>query len=141
MSHEGERVRAALYARISEDQTGQAAGVARQLEDARALAEARGWEIVGEYADNDISALTGKHRPGYSALMAAVAAGEVDRVVVYMTSRLWRFRVERAQAFEALKAARVSISAVRGPELDMTSAAGRGIAGVLGEFVTMESEV
>ena len=141
MKHEGERVRAALYARISEDQTGQAAGVGRQLEDARALAQARGWEVVAEYSDNDISALTGKHRPGYAALMAAVAAGELDRVVVYMTSRLWRNRAERAQAFDLLRDAHVSISAVRGPELDMTSAAGRGIAGILGEFDTMESEV
>jgi len=140
MTNSGDE-RAVLYARISEDTTGQAAGVERQVKDARALAEARGWTVVGTFRDNDISALTGKHRPGYSALMDAVAAGGVDRIVVFHTSRLWRNRAERAQAFELLREHRVSVVAVRGPELDMTSAAGRGIAGLLGEFDTMESEV
>ncbi len=46
--------RAALYARISEDMTGEAAGVDRQLHDARALAAARGWEVVAEFSDNSI---------------------------------------------------------------------------------------
>lgn len=133
--------RAAIYARISEDSTGQGAGVQRQLEDARALAAARGWRVVGEYADNNISALTGKVRPEYDALMGAVAAGEVDRIVVYMQSRLWRNRSERAGAIDLLARHRVSVSPVRGPELDMSSAMSRGIAGILGEFDTMESEV
>lgn len=137
--HQAER--AAIYARISEDSTGQGAGVQRQLEDTRALATARGWRVVGEYADNNISALTGRVRPEYEALMAAVAAGEVDRIVVYMQSRLWRNRAERAAAIDLLARHHVSVSPVRGPELDMSSAMSRGIAGILGEFDTMESEV
>jgi DNA invertase Pin-like site-specific DNA recombinase len=80
-------------------------------------------------------------RHQYAALLEAVQAGEVDRIVVYMTSRLWRNRAERAQAFEILRTHHVSVSAVKGPELDMSSAMGRGIAGMLGEFDTMESEV
>lgn len=136
---QGERV--LLYARISEDDQGTAAGVTRQLEDGRALAASRGWQVVAEYVDNDISAMSGRRRPGYEDLMAAVAAGTGDRVVVYQSSRLWRRRSERAHGIELFRKAGVSVTPVRGPELDMSSAYGRGLAGLLGEFDTMESEV
>lgn len=46
----------ALYARISDDSAGTRLGVKRQIQDCRQLAELRGWEIGGEYVDNDISA-------------------------------------------------------------------------------------
>jgi DNA invertase Pin-like site-specific DNA recombinase len=130
-----------LYARISEDRTGEAAGVGRQIDDTRKLALSRGWDIVGEYVDNDISALTGGPRPQYAALMDAVRAGQVDRIVVYQTSRFWRNRAERAEGIEVLRTARIALVATKGPELDMTTAAGRAIAGVLGEFDTMEVEI
>jgi DNA invertase Pin-like site-specific DNA recombinase len=63
-----------LYARISEDD-GTEQGVDRQLEDGRALAAARGWKVVAEFVDNDISALGGRRRPGYESLLDAVQAG------------------------------------------------------------------
>lgn len=133
--------RAALYARISEDETGQEKGVTDQLADARALAHARGWEIVAEHYDNDISATKGAHRPGYTALLADAQAGRLDRIVVFHTSRLWRNRRERAEGIELLASSRVSVAATKGPELDLSTAYGRGLAGLLGEFDTMESEV
>lgn len=141
MNARSKTLRAAIYARISEDKAGEARGVARQIDDARALAADRGWEVVGEFTDNDISAYTGKHRPGYAALMAAVEAGEVDRIVVYMTSRLWRSRKERAAAMETLERLRVSVTPVSGTELDFATASGRMVAGLLGEFDTAESAI
>lgn len=135
----GERV--ALYARISEDDSGLELGVERQLQDAREMAERRGWQVVAEYSDNDVSALRGKHRSGYTAVLADAEAGRLDRVVVFHTSRLWRNRRERAEGIERFARARVSVAATKGPELDLTSAYGRGLAGLLGEFDTMESEV
>lgn len=132
---------AALYGRISDDRDGEEAGVKRQLADGRRLAEQRGATIVGEFSDNDISALTGKRRPGYEALMDAVRAGEVTHLIVWQTSRLWRNRRERAEGIEVLAAAGVCVLAVKGPDLDLSSAYGRGMAGLIGEFDTMESEV
>jgi site-specific DNA recombinase len=134
-------VRTAIYARISEDSTGEGAGVERQIDDARALAVLRGWDIVAEFSDNDISALTGKHRPGYEALRQAAASGDLDRIIVWQTSRLWRHRGERARDIDMLAARRVGVIAVKGPDLDLSTAYGRGMAGLLGEFDTMESEV
>lgn len=134
-------MRAALYARISQDEHGTEKGVQRQLEDARALAEARGWSVVGEWTDNDVSAYSGARRDGYQALMDAAGNKQFDRIVIYMTSRLWRSRAERAQAMDILAANRISVAAVSGPELDLTSASGRMVAGILGEFDTAESAI
>lgn len=133
--------RVGIYARISEDTSGDELGVERQLHDARAMAEARGWDVVAEYTDNDISALRGQTRPGYRSMMAAAARGEIDQIVTFQTSRLWRNRRERAEGIEALADARVGIVAVKGPSIDLSTAYGRGMAGLLGEFDTMESEV
>ncbi len=134
-------MRAALYARISQDDLRLERGVTRQLDDARELVTTRGWNVAAVHADNDVSAFTGAARPGYQALMADVEAGRVDRIVVYMTSRLWRSRRERAEAIERLARHRVSVAAVRGPDLDLASASGRMLAGILGEFDTAESEI
>jgi site-specific DNA recombinase len=130
-----------VYLRISEDRLGLELGIDRQREDTLGLSTARGCSEPLEFVDNDISATSGKRRPGYEALMDAVDAGEISRVIVWHTSRIWRNRAERADGIERLRAARASLLAVRGPELDMTTAAGRGLAGLLGEFDTMESEI
>jgi len=133
-------VTVAIYVRISSDRDDDERGVKRQTKLCRELVAARGWDHV-LFEDNDVSARGYGKRPDYRRLLEAVRAGDVDRVVVYHTSRLWRNRRERAEGIEALQAARVSVVAVRGPELDMTTAYGRGMAGMVGEFDTMESEV
>jgi site-specific DNA recombinase len=97
--------------------------------------------IVRKDVDNDISALNSKHRPGYDAVMAAAVRREIDVVLVFQTSRFWRNRRERAEGIEILRQARVSTIAAKGPSLDMSTAYGRGMAGLLGEFDKMESEV
>ncbi|MFI0861774.1 recombinase family protein [Streptomyces smyrnaeus] len=130
-----------LYARISQDEAGLERGVTNQLAEARTLAASRGWTVVSEFHDNDISATHGDHREGYEALLRAVAGGGIDKIVVFHTSRLWRNRTERAQGIEMLGAAKVGIIPVEGQELSLDSASGRGLAGLLGEFDTMESEL
>ena len=134
-------LRAAIYARISEDPRGLENGVSRQLDDCDKLAGARGWKVVATYTDNDISALKGQERPGYDEMMTDAVHGEFDRIVSYGLSRLWRNRKERAEAIDTLSKARISVALVKGSDLDLTSAAGRMYAGVLGEFDTAESEI
>lgn len=113
----------------------------RQREDSIRLAESRGWEVVKVFIDNDISALGAKHREGYEEMLAAAARGEFDYIVAYGLSRLWRNRRERAHAIDVLSKARVGIALVKGSDIDLSSAAGRMYAGVLGEFDTAESEI
>ena len=45
--------------------------------------QAAGRRREREYADNDLTALSGKRRPQDEALRAAVDAGQVDRIVTY----------------------------------------------------------
>jgi DNA invertase Pin-like site-specific DNA recombinase len=132
---------AALYARISEDRAGTEAGVKRQLDDGRDLVARRGGVVAGEYVDNDISAKNGRHRPRYEELMTLVDTGKISHIVVFHTSRLWRNRGERAAGIERLRKAGVSVAVIKGTDLDLASASGRMIAGILGEFDTGESEI
>ena len=83
--------RAAIYVRISLDATGEGLGVQRQEEDAHAICSERGWEVVGVYRDNSISASNRKvRRPGYEALRRDYAGSLFDAVVCYDLDRLTR---------------------------------------------------
>lgn len=135
----GSSVRAALYARISSDKR-DGAGVDRQLADARERAEGEGWTVVGEYVDNDVSAYTGKRRDEYERL-EAVDNGEIDKIVVFQSSRLWRAGPERASDMAFLAHHGVSVAVTAGPDMDLDTAGGRMLAGILGEFDTAESAV
>jgi DNA invertase Pin-like site-specific DNA recombinase len=64
--------------------------VQRQVEDCRKLASERGWVVAEEYVDNDVSAYSGKRRPSYQRMLADMAAGERDAVIVYNLDRLHR---------------------------------------------------
>lgn len=134
-------MRAAVYLRISQDRTGQELGVGRQREDCVSLVRRRDDELVGEYVDNDTPAKGVGKRDEYARLIASVQRGEIDRIYVWSQGRLWRNRVERAQGFEILRDCRVSLVQVKGPEVDMTTAMGRMIAGIVGEFDTGENEI
>lgn len=133
--------RAVLYARISLDRTGEEIGVNRQLHDMRALAEGRGFEVVAEATDNDISASKGLRRPGYEKVWELVTTEQIDHVVCWQSSRLIRSRADRARVIETFGKHRVDIVAVKGPSLDLRSAYGRGMADLMTAFDSMEGEV
>jgi DNA invertase Pin-like site-specific DNA recombinase len=132
---------AVKYLRISEDRDDDERGITRQRKDTGTLAAARDLTVVEEYADNDLSATFGATRPRYTDMMAAAARGEFSVIIVFQLSRLWRNRRERAEGIEVLRRAGVSVVCVKGPDLDMSTAYGRGMTGLLGEFDTMEAEV
>jgi cytochrome P450 len=83
-------MRAAVYTRISEDATGQRAGVTRQLEDCEALADRLGWEVTHRYSDDDLSAHSGLTRPGFEALLKAMSGSEFGAVICWHPDRLIR---------------------------------------------------
>lgn len=133
-----------IYARISDDEVGTEKGVTRQLRDGRERSLSRDGRIAGEFSDNDISALKGTPRPDFERLMAAVTAPNPERrqrrIITVHTSRLWRNRAERAHGIDTLGRAKLIIHPIHGPELNLTTAAGRMVAGMLGEVDTGESE-
>ncbi len=110
-----------LYTRISEDATGQAIGVNRQL-DYRDMAAIRAFHVIDEVHDNDVSALKVKRRRGYEQVLAMVRAGEVDHAIFWQKSRPLRNRRERADAFGLFSRQQVGILTVKGQNLDLFTA-------------------
>src|SRR5690242_19069537 len=100
-------VAVALYARISSDTEGRAAGVTRQIEDCRKLAASLGWIVAGEYVDNDISASTGKRPPEYERMLTDMTDGVVDGVLAWKLDRLTRRPAELERFYETAQNARM----------------------------------
>jgi DNA invertase Pin-like site-specific DNA recombinase len=124
--------RAAIYCRISRDREGLALGTDRQEADCRALCLQRGWQVVDVFRDDDISAFTGKHRPGYESMMSALAAHTVDAIVAYNADRLHRNLKELAAFVDAVNAAHGDVATCTSGDIDLNSADGRMRAGMLG---------
>lgn len=133
--------RVAVYLRISEDKTGEELGVSRQREDCEALCTRRGWAIRPEhfFVDNDTSATRGK-RPRWEAMMAAVERGEIDVVVGWTIDRTLRSGRDRLRMLEAGKEHGITISIVRGSDMDLSTPSGRLTADILGAVALNEVE-
>lgn len=133
-------LRAATYCRISDDRGGQGLGVERQRQDCDALVTSRGWESVAAFTDNDVSAYSGKPRPGYARLLEAVRAGRVDVIVAWHPDRLHRSPRELEDFIEALEAHVVHVETVQSGRWDLSTASGRLNARVIGAVSRGESE-
>ncbi len=133
-------MRAATYARISSDPSGQRAGVDRQRADCRALCERRGWEVADEYVDNDASAYSGKPRPRYQALLRDVEAGRVDAIVAWHNDRLHRSPLELEAFISLVERTGVRVAVVEGGDYDLTTPDGRLAARIVGAVARKESE-
>ncbi len=85
-------MRCAIYARISKNHGHVSENVEIQRAECEEYAAAEGWDVVGIFEDDDISAskYSTKPRPGYNALMESVRAGAVDVVLVTEMPRLYR---------------------------------------------------
>ena len=130
---------AAIYVRISDDRTGEAAGVARQESDCRTLAQRKGWPIAEVYRDNDISAFNGHRRPDYERLLENMRNRTVDAVVVWHEDRLHRQPRELEQFIDIATASHVQLATVTG-EIDLGTPEGRLRARMLGNVGAYESE-
>lgn len=126
-------MKAFIYARISLDKEGEGLGVERQLEDCRQLVGTKGWELAGEYVDNDVSAFSGKKRPAFLKMLAELRPG--DAVVVWRTDRLAR-RGKDLQLFIDTGAELHSCT-----EPEFTGATGMLMLRILNGFAEHESAV
>lgn len=133
-------VRAAIYTRISADQTGRGLGVARQLSDCEDLAKRLGWKVSKRFSDNDISAYSGKTRPGFEAMLEAMKDGQIDALLCWHTDRLYRNMRDLERVIELADANRIEIRTVQGGTLDLSTSAGRMVARILGSVARQESE-
>lgn len=131
---------AAIYLRISQDRTGAGLGVDRQETDCRALAERLGWTISEVFVDNDISAYSGKKRPGYSSLLEALEAGRVQGVLAWHPDRLHRSPRELETYIDIAEARKISTHTVQAGAWDLSTPSGRAVARTVGAWARFESE-
>lgn len=129
----------AMYLRISQDRTGQAAGVERQQQDCDLLAQAKHWPIASKLIDNDISATTAKRRPAFEELIALVESGAVRRVVVWHLDRLVRKMSDLMRLIDVGAQHRLNIASVHGVSLDLGDPTGVAVAQILTAIAGMES--
>ncbi len=122
-----------LYARISDDQTGDAMGTDNQLAALREWVTGKGWTVGTEYRDDDVSAFTGKKRPDFERLLARA----VQRpVAVFETERLYR----TLRDVERIIDAGFQVHAMTAGGLDLTTPGGRFQARILASHGTYELE-
>lgn len=130
--------RVAIYVRQSQDKTGTEAGVDRQEAACRSLAEAKGWEDLVVYRDNDKSASNGKQRPEFERLIRDVEGGVVSALLVYHLDRLTRSIKDLTRVIEAGRNRRVNIASVHGVSLDLGDPTGVAVATILTAIAAME---
>jgi len=132
--------RAGIYVRISKDREDQQAGVSRQEDDCRALAERNGWDVVDVYSDNDISAYSGKPRPSWKKLLEDIEAGEINAVLAYSSSRLYRHHRDLLPLLDLAQKKGIEISTVVSGDIDFSTADGRMIAKIKADVDQAEAE-
>lgn len=129
-----------IYARISDDKTGQAIGVQRQIRTCQKLAEIDDFEITEIYTDNSISAYKNSaQRSEYLRMCEAIKRGEIDRVYVYSTDRLARNTRDTLDYFDLCKPRNVITRAVTGEGIDPHSANAKLVTTILGAIAEQES--
>ena len=135
-----EGLRVALYLRISQDEAGDALGVARQKKECTDLCGRHGWHVAGLYVDNDVSAFTGRVRPEYQRLLRDLRGGRFDMVVTWHPDRLHRSPRELEEFVEIVERAGVGVETVTTGRVDLSSPSGRLHARMLGSIARYESE-
>ena len=138
MRRDGHAVRAALYARISETKDDHDS-VATQETNLRALADREGYEVVGLYMDDGISAYSGKPRPGWLRLKDDLKARRFDVVLAVSEDRFAR-NVEEKIGFqgECVRSG-VTWHTISGGKVDPASAGGALMGTITGAIAEYES--
>jgi DNA invertase Pin-like site-specific DNA recombinase len=135
---------AGIYARISyvrrPDGTPERLGVERQVPPCRELARRRGWTVAEPvYEDNDLSAYSGKRRPGYEQLLADAKAGRIKVIVAWHADRLTRQPTENEALIALAERYGIQLATVTG-EHDLATPSGRLHFRMLGSIARYESE-
>lgn len=127
-----EQQRVAVYTRMSQDRTGEGAGIHRQETECRALAERLGLVVSEVFADNDTSATRGAARPGFEALIAY----RPSAIIAWHQDRLLRLTPDLERVIQL----DVPIYTVSAGTLDLSTPAGRAVARTITAWSTYEGE-
>lgn len=134
--------RAAIYSRLSRNRSGlESESTARQTAACEKLAKQQGFTVVLVETDEDKSAYSGKPRPGYTKVMQAVVAGQVDVIVAWSPDRLHRRPAELETFVDDVIAAQCTVMTVQTGHVDLQSAQGLFSARLFGSLARYESDL
>lgn len=127
-------MKVAVYARVSTIGHGQSCDM--QLLELRHYAQARGWEIAGEYVDVGVSG-TKEKRPALDRLMADAHRRRFDAVVVWKFDRFARSVSHLLRALETFRAQGIEFVSFT-EQMDTSTPVGQMIFTVLGAVSALE---
>lgn len=110
------------------------------MEDCRAEAERRGWQVAEEYVDDDVSAYSGKVRPAYERMLADLAEGRRDGVIVWHMDRLHRRPAELERFVDTCTRAGVRDVVTLSGDIDLAKGDGLLMARLLAAVAANESD-
>ena len=126
-------MRVAIYARVS---TAQGQDVNLQLRELRQFADARGWQIAGEYVDTGISGAKDR-RPELDRLLADAHKRRFEVVTVWKFDRFARSVSHLLRALETFKALGIDFISFS-EQMDTATPAGKMVFTVLGAVAELE---
>jgi DNA invertase Pin-like site-specific DNA recombinase len=126
--------RVAIYARVSTINHGQ--DVSLQTRELRQFAEARGWQITGEYIDSGVSGAKDS-RPELNRLMADAHKRRFDVVCVWRFDRFARSVSHLLRALETFKALGIDFVSYS-EQMDTSTPAGKMVFTVLAAVAELE---
>lgn len=126
--------RVGIYLRVSTDQQ-TTENQRRVLLD---IAERSGWEVVAVFEDQGISGAKGRdQRPGFDALLKAVARSEIQMVAAWSVDRLGRSLPDLIGLLSDLQARGCDLF-LHQQSLDTSTPTGRAMYGMLSIFAEFE---
>ncbi len=131
---EAQKMKAALYARVSTTNHGQDPQL--QTREMREYCERRGWEIAGEYTDIGVSG-SKDSRPELNRLMADAKQRRFDAVCVWKLDRFGRSLRHLVNALADLESLGVSFISIK-DNLDLGTPSGRLMFQIIGAMAEFE---
>jgi DNA invertase Pin-like site-specific DNA recombinase len=126
--------RVAIYARVSTTNHGQ--DVAVQTRELEQFAQARGWQVVGQYLDAGVSGAKDS-RPELNRLMADAHKRRFDVVCCWRFDRFARSVSHLLRALETFKALGIDFISFS-EQMDTSTPAGKMVFTVLGAVAELE---
>ncbi len=128
-----------MYIRLSEE-TDTTTSPARQRELCRQYADARGWTVVAEFEDIDVSASkTGLDRPALGRLRDAVNRGEIDVVIVWRLDRLARSVLDTLTLLKEWTDKNCATASAT-EAIDLTTPVGKAMVALIAIFAELEAD-
>src|SRR5271168_5006308 len=127
-------MRAAIYARVSTTNHGQ--DVTLQTRELQQFAQARGWQVAGEYVDAGVSG-TKDSRPELNRLIVDAHKRRFDVVCVWRFDRFARSVSHLLRALETFKALGIDFVSFS-EQMDTSTPAGKMVFTVLGAVAELE---